>query len=277
MASDTGDTALVTEPASEPVAAAAVERSRSPVVERIGRFVTIFCAVLIGGVVGWFLIEQAEGYFTLPAEIQPLQDKEMLSSEEDAQFRAARGEVRERQTALSIALFGLALGACTGFGAGLARKSAGAIAWGVGAGLLLGGALGAVGGYLAGRVESHLLYLTAFEAIDAVEQMRWVMVAHGVEWAFVGLAVGLAAGLAAYGMRGVLRPAAMAAAAGVIAAPLYSVLAAFWFPTAHSETAVPIGGGNGMFWVLCATLLIGLAVSRTVSAAPAPPHPPTAV
>lgn len=276
MGSDTGDTAVVNEPASEPISTSEVEETGSSMMDRAGRFAMILCAALIGGVAGWFFILQAEGFFTVPAEIQLLLDKDMPSPEDEALTRPAVQKVRERQSALSIALLGVAIGACTGFGVGLARRSSGAMARGAAAGVVLGGTLGAVGGYLASQVESHLLHLRSYEAIDPVEQMRWVMVIHGVEWALLGLAVGLAGGLAAYGMRGALKPAAMAAAGGMIAAPLYSVLASLWFPAANFDTAVPISGGNGMFWVLCVTLFIGLAVSRTVSAAPAAARDPAA-
>ena len=163
------------------------------------------------------------------------------------------------------------MGACIGLGAGLARRSGRAIGRGVGAGILLGAIFGAIGGYGAARVEAHMLERRNAAAFDLVEQMRWVMVMHGVEWGLIGLGVGLAAGLAAYGMRGALQVGMAALIAGIIASPLYSVAAAYVFPTADVDIALPVDGGNGFLWVMFATVFIGLAVSRTVSALPNAP------
>jgi hypothetical protein len=216
---------------------------------------------LLGGVLAWQLMQPFDTYFRIPRLPEEMRNvNPSYSPEVKARMRQNERHALLRNTALGIGLFGLCVGALLGLAEGIARKSAG-----VGMlGLLMGGIVGlafGVGGGLAGA-------FTRFALQDGTELNKTfqTIATHAVIWGVVGTGMGLAATVVAREPRRMRRAACASVAAGLIAAFLYSPLAAIWFPAFRSELPIPEGYWNRLFFAALASGLMGLAIGRARTA-----------
>lgn len=215
--------------------------------------IVLLIAGLVGAGIAWPLVMHFDQFFLISEELRALNPP--YSDEAAARIDEEERSVGYLNAMLTFGLFGLATAGTFGLTEGLMRRSAKITV----VGILGGGIVGALAGVAAGVAAQFVRLQLAMRPLDDGYK---ALAIHAIAWIVVGAGLGIAVGMLA-GRRAVLfRTGAAGAVAGLVAAVLYSPLAAVLFPLQNSELLLPAGSLNRLLWVSLAGALIGLAVGR---------------
>jgi hypothetical protein len=213
----------------------------------------MLASALLAAVAFLLIFWRYEQIFFAPEEITMMTQ---VTPEADAEMR----RVRAWNWMYGYALFGGILSAALSATEGAARRSLIRLL----AGLVVGALLGALFGWGAGYAAS-VIYSGNFLEVDP---MIRTMLFQACAWVVLGIGVGLATAAPAGSMRVIGKAVLGAVLGGLISAMLYPILAAYLFPTDHSDRVVPAGLGNRLFWVGLTSGLMGLLLGWQGSTLP---------
>lgn len=238
----------------------------------------LIVAALVGGAIGWQIAAARGNPFPTPAEMQGLLTKRggaPLSEEEAARLDSLETSLAIKNSAATLAMIAVPLGAAFGLAGGFLGRSWLLALAGPLAGALLAGVAAGVAGWLGVLVYSLLKTRVALDATYAA------MAAYVVIWAVIAVPAALLTwlGLRRDGVSlGRLIGAGLVGA--LAAALLYPVVAAIAFPMSNTELLVPEDSWNLLIWAELAAGLIAAALVPTLrtprEARPAPPQAATA-
>lgn len=264
--------------AAPPPAPAADQPVAASVAGRPSRaWLLLVIAGLAGGGLSWCLLERYEHPFAAPEELEKLSAKRMamipMTDAENARIAELEADQERKNSAAAIAAIGLPLAALVGLAAGLLGRSGVASVTGLVGGAVAGAVLGAAGGWIAAFVYEQL------KIELGVNRGYAAAGSHAATWAFVALAVALAAwpGVRKSGMS-LAATAGSAVVGALIAAALYPVIAGLAFAMSNSDLIIPAGRWNRLAWIevaafaITAVIIYGLMRTRRprASAAPSP-------
>lgn len=234
--------------------------------------------LIVGGVAGgasWYLIEGHRDYFQIPLELSTVEATFNPDPVLTAKIVAERAIARAKNHALGLGLAGVLivglLSAVPGMTSGSPKRTF--------IGLICGVILGALLGVVAGYAGSELFDMIAerSRSQDTTEglspwQVYNTMFAHGAFWGILG--IGLTVSLSSVGGKRVfLRLLLASIGVGVFWSLCYPFTAAILFPFETSDTPIPFGSMNTLYWIGGYALLMSLAAGRILlkaSTAPAP-------
>lgn len=182
-----------------------------------------------------------------------------------------KGDIKvARNTSLALAIIGGLLGGTLCLMTGAVRKRAMVILVGTIGGVLAGVVSGAIAGH-AGVWMSR--YLERFQGAASspqevasgwLREMYMAVAIHATEWSLVGLGVGLAVAMAAGRNGAKSRMIGYAIVGGLVAAVLYTPLAAFLFPSDKSGIPFPDGAlQNRLLFATLPCLAMGVLLAMS--------------
>jgi len=175
-----------------------------------------------------------------------------------AKMIAARDEALDRLLRLnpivSLAFWGVVLGACLGVGEAVARRSKRRLSAAAAACAVAGLAFGGLGGWL-GR-----LLFVGYNPAGIDSELPKALGLQALMLGTMGGGIGLAFGT----LRQNVRAAAVCTVGGLLAgslgAVLYVFLAASLFPSVITQAVVPIGHGPRFMWLALGSVFLGLVI-----------------
>lgn len=182
-----------------------------------------------------------------------------LSQSPEVTERSAREQVvaHTKEGAATYGNLGAATGLALGLAAGLSRRDVRASLVAAGAGLVLGGAAGAVAGLGMVRVFYQNEDLFSHSLI-------YPMLAHGAVWSAIGVAGGMAFGIG-LGGRGRIARAASGGLLGAIGATVvYELTGALAFPLARTHFPIPESPATHLLAHLAVSLLVAAGAANGV-------------
>lgn len=217
--------------------------------------------LIVSGIVAGIAVHQTlkvEGFFLVPPEFR---DSHVPPPPEMVpKIEAVKLETKYKNSAWTFGLAGLIFGVAAGTVAGVWRKSPTQLVTGAGLGAVLGLVLGILGG-----LSAMFVFQTIGLVDDDAVAYRAVAV-HATGWGLVGLGVSLAAAIM---LRADVPVGAMIGGvigASILSAVIYAPAAAVLLPLEDSTGQVaPTGSTNRILWTTTTSLLIGLAMSATLT------------
>jgi hypothetical protein len=213
----------------------------------------LVAAALVGGAVGWWLVETYDRPFAPPDELVQIQRKlggVTLTPEENTRLSELTVSHEGRNAGAAFAFVGAALAACIGSSAGLAGRRWGTAFLGLPAGIALGALVGWAAGWAAVLANHHLKMTLGLDGLYVA------VLTHAAAWAVIALPLGLLAWLGLRGRVSLVETVAMAVVGAALGALVYPVVAALAFQMSNSELAVPSGHWNRLVWIETAAVLI---------------------
>jgi hypothetical protein len=217
-----------------------------------------FAATIVAAVAATTAVSLSQGSFDIPAELATRAGEVnglSLPPEMQAEVDQAEYRVRLADNGLAYGLLGIVFGACFGFACGIAHRSfiSGLLAAGIG--ILLGGALGAIGGVLG------QLFDERFQVRESMDAFFPVVLMHVVSLSLVVSATGTAVAFGRRQSKQLLKLVAFATVATAIATALFLIIA----PLASIERTnlpVPEGIVNQAIWISLLAVLLGFTFYR---------------
>lgn len=218
-------TATPTYPAGQPVASAAGARTYGPL--------AMAALGLLGAVIAWGVLAEFRPYWKNVQE-------GMGPPGEEQRAQHTRSVLLNNVSAFAIV--GALMAACCAAGGAAARRTWVRPLFGALAGVIMGGALGALGGWAG-----HRILYGALSLIDQAKSMLRPDVAdivnailqHALVWGAIGLGIGGAVALAVGKARAIIKSMVATALGGVVAAAAYVTVLVFFFPNLSPESLLP--------------------------------------
>ena len=227
-------------------------------------------AAAVGGLLAWGLIMATFPLRDLPEHLRGVTPASPQELQEE-RHRAVVTDIRFHAMVAFAALGGLAALTFT-LAEGLAARRAGLGAAFAVLGLVIGAAAGWLGGMLGWSVREAVAELLPAMGVTVVSQV--------VGLGFIGLGIGLSAGLVHRRGAVMVNSIFGGLLGGALAGLLYPILTSFLLPRVNTEVLVPIEASGRLAWMLIACILIaltasGLGTKRATAARHESPEEPT--
>lgn len=218
--------------------------TRSSVCDRLRPWILALGAAVIAGLLTWGVGEKTYNFYRPPKEA--LRNRYAF-----AELNRHQAVADRKNGAVAYGTFGAWLGLLFGAAGGLAGRPTKTLLIGAVAGLVSGGLLGGVAGYVLAPI------IPQFYS-DEDPTILLPIAVRGAIAAAVGLAAGLAFGLGRDGPRGIARPLAGGLIGGALGLIAFELVYALGFPTVRNDHVIPLSVTTRLLCYLC--VAVGAAV-----------------
>jgi hypothetical protein len=220
------------------------------------RLVRLALGALVGGLLGWAIFRFAFPLFRIPEEVAILPDPPPIAAIE--KLEAYQFDVDNKNYGIAFAITGtlVALFALAS-SFGVKRPVKMVIA------SILGASMGALGAVLCNIVTTKTRAVGGNDVIwlgVKLDSMGQALLAQIFLWGLIGLATGIAVGLAGKGVSGAMKAGVSGLLGGALGSVLFLVVYATLYPTSSSNHVVLQSIGEQIGLTVVATILISVAI-----------------
>jgi hypothetical protein len=211
---------------------------------------------VLAGLIAWLVGEAAYKYF-----LPPLRQVTMMGVTIEVPTFADQVRADRKNATLAFGALGATLGLCLGAAGGLARRSWPAAARGALAGVVLGGA--------AGAIASTAILPIYFQRLEHDQEelsrdLLFPILIHGGIWATIGAAGGAAFGIGLGGNRRVAVAALGGLIGGALGTVVYDIAGTMVFPAARTTEPLAISWGARLLAMLSISVLTAAMAAMAV-------------